>query len=130
MKIFNQFQNQFNKKTEHFFIRTKERNKNKIERLRNRQKNKQIQINKTEKWVENLTNQNIPNEVLKILSLGPNYTTTMNNEKTIPTSNILCSIESGISHLQNTQKDEIRAKCTNIITNFKNKFKNSGNHKN
>lgn len=117
--IINQFFDQISEKNEYLFKKIKLKNQKKFNNLLT--KNSEAT---PKKWVENLTNLDIPDFANEILSLGPNYATKINNEKELPITNIICNIENGLNSLTNTEKDTLRAKTCNIITNFKNKLKN------
>lgn len=70
------------------------------------------------KWLVNLTNINVPENEKQILSLGQNFNPPMLK---IPYEHIIASIESSIYNCQDSERNEIRNKTVNIITNFKNK---------
>lgn len=44
------------------------------------------------------------------------------NQNEIPINDIICNIENSIQGISPQNRDNIRAKCTNILTNYKNKF--------
>jgi hypothetical protein len=73
----------------------------------------------TDKWLVNLTNISVPDEVQEVLKLGEKYSIPIPNQK-IPMEDLISSIESSIYSLDDPIKIEIRNKVTNILTNFKN----------
>ncbi|XP_072377245.1 uncharacterized protein [Diabrotica undecimpunctata] len=92
---------------------------------------KKIQINKfnklkieafdkikfQEKWFKNLTSIHFPFEIKKFLALGPKFSLCP-SKSDIRVPNLLSDIESIIRPLNDSQKDVVRSKCTNVITNF------------
>ena len=114
-EIFNQFNKRYADKMETNFNSVKIKNHNKIKNLISKQKSPNDQ-NLTTQWVENLSDVQIPDYALEILSLGPNYAIEINEKKSLPASDMI----SGISHLNSETKDQIRTKTCNMLTNHKN----------
>lgn len=109
-------------KTENFFKKIKDKHINKIKKLESqRNKNTVDSINIEKEWLENLTDVNVPEHVVEILSLGSNFAMPLENNKEIPIPDILASVEISINKLPTQEKDEIRANLCNILTNYKNK---------
>lgn len=122
-QLFKQFTTQIGKKVDSLFEKIKKKNCKKITALISKTRPTIIN-NNSNKWVENLTNESIPEHVMEILGLGPNFATNLNSEKNLPINTIVCNIENNIRHLNNNEKDIIRAQTCNILTNHKNKLKN------
>lgn len=126
----NLFKIQIRDKMEILFNRTKQTNQNKINKFLKCKKPNANEAKITNpNWTENLTECTIPDNVSKILSLGPNFAVENNNYKKIPTNDIICNIEVGMNHLTNQDKEQIRSKTCNILTNFTQKLKNQNNNK-
>lgn len=89
-----------------------------IEIKRNEDQNK-IKTNR-KKWVENLSDENIPDNVVEVLSLGPNFALPY-NEKNFPIVPIITAVESSIDKIDTEDKKEIREIVCNTLNNFKNK---------
>lgn len=68
-------------------------------------------------WIHNRTNVNIPEEVNTILSLGPKFSIPP-TVKDIPMKRLLANVESIIELGEEDSKNIMRAKVTNIITNY------------
>lgn len=114
------FINDENMKYENHFLKVKKRNVNKFELLiKNFQISDKKQINIEKDWFENLTNTEIPDYAMEILSLGSNFAFPVDDPKDIPTIEIISSIETSINKLSNEKKDEIRANICNELTNLK-----------
>ncbi|XP_072403376.1 uncharacterized protein [Diabrotica undecimpunctata] len=73
-----------------------------------------------ESWFKNLTDLEFPVEVKKLLALGPKFAL-LPNKKDFKVSSLLADIENILRPIENVDKDILRSKCTNIITNFLNK---------
>ena len=119
-------------KKETIFIKIREKNVNKINKLLKNSSNEKNKFNPN--WIENLTNIDIPEDVSEILSLGPNYATPFQSSSELPIADIISSIETSIFTLNSETKDTLRSTVCNIITNYKNNFnkncKNSTPQKN
>jgi hypothetical protein len=74
--------------------------------------------NDTKKWLVNLTETTIPEDVQQVLKLGDKFSVPILNKK-IPVEDIISSVESTIYRFDDEVKIEIRNKFTNILTNFK-----------
>lgn len=130
---YNSFITHINNKNEQIFVKTKQRHLNKINRLINKQNyhnNENTKTTSTPNWTENLTDCVIPDKIAQVLNLGPNFAIQIENSKQIPTNDIICNIELGISHVTSHDKEQIRAKTCNILTNFKQKLINNHEKKN
>jgi len=76
-------------------------------------------IQDNEEWFMNLTNKQFPNESKIVLGMGPK-TSIAYKRKDLPIKNILSEVESCLDNINsNNDKNRLRAKCTNIITNHK-----------
>lgn len=127
-ETYNTFIKQTKEKIEKLFLKKKLKNQNKINKLLHTKQKNEIKIrdiNESPKWIKNLTDIEIPNDIADILMLGPNFAIDIKDDKNIPTDTIISNIEVGINHLPNYKKDQIRAKTCNILTNFKQKIKNN-----
>ena len=113
------------KRVESIFFKIKQKNINKINRLNN--KTKADSINSS-CWIKNLTNIDIPVYVNEVLSLGPNFAIPLKNPEDIPIPDIIANIEISLQNLNHETKDELRSKCCNIITNYKNNFNKKNPH--
>ncbi|XP_044757770.1 uncharacterized protein LOC123315929 [Coccinella septempunctata] len=112
-----QYLNIQNCKIEETFKKVQSKQIKKLQKLKN--KNSNTNTTHTE-WVTNLTDTDIPETVLEILSLGPNYGMEYKTEN-IPITDIVASLETGIINLEPEIQSKIRTDITNTITNFKNK---------
>lgn len=104
---------------EHLFLKIKDINIKKINSLL-KQKNLQCKnkILIQDDWLENLSDVQIPDYAVEILSLGPGFAMPIDNKNEVPIPDIIANIETSIKHLNNDNKDEIRATCCNMLTNF------------
>lgn len=101
-------------KTKKLFNNIKKKNIDKINKLRCTPKNtKQNHI--SEKWIENQTNIQLPENVKEMLSLGYNYALPITTEKDLPIDDIVASIELAIENLPTTTANDIRHKVTKTI---------------
>ncbi|XP_030763974.1 uncharacterized protein LOC115888393 [Sitophilus oryzae] len=93
----------------------------KIKRTNIKKINALIQYNlksiKTQpKWFKNLTDVDIPQDIIDLISLGPKFCLCpTTNDISIPS--LLADLERIIYNFDNEQKDTFRAQYTNIITN-------------
>lgn len=121
--IFEIMNNIFKNRYNVTFIQTKRTHLKKIEILRNQTISSKHE--NPENWLVNLTGQEIPEEVKHILSFGPKFSLNHNN-KDFPIIDILKDVEYLIQNLpEDRDKNQVRAQCTNVITNFKNTLKNN-----
>ena len=109
-------------KYENLHNKIKNINIKKFERLLKNQQNTNNTVNipVEDTWLENISNTPLPNYVKDILSLGPDFSMPIDESRGIPIPNIIANIETSINNLSTDKKDEIRATCCNIITNYKN----------
>lgn len=76
-----------------------------------------------DKWLVNLTNVTIPNDVKNVLRLGEKFNPPIKSTE-IPFSNYICDVESLLLHCENDEtKVDIRNRLVNILTNFKSRTK-------
>lgn len=109
------------------FKKIKQKNIQKINRLLQNQKET---VTSNHDWIENLTDIPLPDYVKDVLSLGPNFAVPIERPEDIPTPDIITNIETTLTHLNSDEKDNLRSKCCNLITNHKNNFnKVSSNNK-
>lgn len=124
INVFDEFKLISQTKYEKLFQKVKTKNQNKIKKLLiKKQGDSNNDKNKTN-WIENLTETTIPEYAAEVLSLGPNFAIEATKEEQLPIEKIICNIETSINHLTHKQKDELRGKTSNVLTNFKNKLKN------
>lgn len=76
-------------------------------------------------WFKNLSNVQIPDDVVKILALGPKFSVAPNN-RDLKARHILSDVENIVKNLSPQSQNIVRAQATNIITNFF--YKNAGNN--
>ncbi|KAK9892417.1 hypothetical protein WA026_019867 [Henosepilachna vigintioctopunctata] len=73
-------------------------------------------------WIKNFTDIEVPEYANKVLSLGPKFAATIDYCKmSTPLLDIIANVEIAIEKNTIAVKDEIRASCSNIMTNFKKK---------
>jgi predicted GIY-YIG superfamily endonuclease len=72
------------------------------------------------KWVINRTDLEVPENVQRILSLGPKFNPPC-NKKTLPIEKLICDIETAIQPCDDPTKITMRGEFVNIVTNFFNK---------
>uniref|UniRef100_A0A0C9RM79 AI1 protein n=1 Tax=Fopius arisanus TaxID=64838 RepID=A0A0C9RM79_9HYME len=71
-----------------------------------------------EKWLINLTEEYIPDDVLDVACLGKKFGVPIIRKKDIPVSNIIASIESNMNIIEKDQRNAIRSICVDVISNF------------
>lgn len=111
--VYNNFQNRLNKSYVKLFNKTKDSCVKKYKKL---QDNENI-IKYQAEWIKNLTDLNIPQEVLAILSLGPKFSIKPHNTQ-INIFNYLAEIENIMTITKNKNNNIKRALITNKITNW------------
>lgn len=119
--IYNKFIEIETQKTNRIFLKVKTKNKKKYDILTDNKQQFTL-VDKPNKWIENLTNIDIPLDAQEILALGPKFATKVDNNK-IPVHDIICNIEYSIQNLDTNTQDKIRSNICNILTNHKNKNK-------
>ncbi|XP_072377933.1 uncharacterized protein [Diabrotica undecimpunctata] len=73
-----------------------------------------------DKWIKNLTNIQIPRNILKLLSLGPKFGLQPSfNDYSV--CNFVADIENILSHSEANELLELRSSANNILTNFSHK---------
>lgn len=111
--ILNKFLKRQQKSFQLLFDKIKTNNLKKIEEL----KIKKNTINFDKNWIENLTDLDIPHNILGTLALGPKFTIKPSQNQ-LPIYQYLSEIENILSLNQNVHTVNInRAKVTNILTN-------------
>lgn len=116
---------------EEFELKQKIQYENKHELIKNCQLNKFNKLHKqtsntigNDKWFVNLTKKDIPTDIKRFLSFGPKYSIPYNNN-CLPVENLISDVEYFIQCSVNEEdRETIRGKCVNIITNYKNQIKN------
>lgn len=118
--IFHEFESRQRVKYNHFFKKYKCKQMKHFENLKrynNDSLNNLTKQNKNDNFFKNLTNINIPKDIQSFLSLGPKF-----NLPTTPTNirieNYISEIEDALSTIPSDQSNIIRAKTTNMLTNF------------
>lgn len=96
------------------FHKVKFSNISKINKLQNRQNSN---ITTQEKWLKNYTRNELPDRVRNMLALGPKFALPTNN-KDVKLENLLADTEYILSHIEIQNRDNYRAKVTNVVTNF------------
>lgn len=116
------FQDQ-TKKYETLFKQIKEKHIKKIEillKVKNRYRaNANSGLKFLPEWIENLTNIQLPDYVVEILSLGPNFAMPFTEKDNLPIIDIISNIEVSINKFTVETKDQMRASCCNFLTNHK-----------
>ena len=123
-KFLTDFYTKQNNKYEDLFSKIKNKHRKKINNLMNKQHLPEIETKINNEWITNLTKINIPNHIKYILSLGPKFSVD-EPIKQKHLENIITNIEAGIEQLDQDNKESIRNKIINIITNCKNKLNNN-----
>lgn len=114
------------KKYEKLFNNIKLKNTRKISKLISKDLPNNVNVNKSD-WVENISNTQIPNEVMEILALGKKYALPLIEEENLQCSEYIACIESALYDKPPEIKDTIRADVVNIITNQKIKLRHKKN---
>lgn len=96
------------------FHSVKVNNLNKFERLKHEQK---LNFNIQDKWLVNLSQTNLPENVKTILSLGPKFSF-KTNYKDIHMGRLVSDLESLLNLVNAEKRDFYRAKLTSIITGY------------
>jgi len=115
------FYSKQNTKYENIFNKTKSKHKNKINILLNKQNIVKKEYKVNDNWIVNLTKIVIPKHIKYILSLGSKFSFNFNTSPNF-ILNTITNIENGIDSLNQNDKEIIRNKITNILTNYKNKI--------
>lgn len=113
------------KKILYKFVKTKNRLIKKLQNLiwEKQQKishNNHIKNLPTNKWLLNLTDTILPQNVEKILELGPNFAKHYESNKSLPIHDIIASVEQSIEGKSDIEKTDIRIKVCTTIKKFKN----------
>ena len=115
--IYSQFSDSLKLKYKKVFNRVKSVNKKKFENLINTSKCCVHGLGNIEKWLVDLTTTPIPNEILEFLSLGPGFCLPIGSDE-INVRKMLMEIEGVLSSCPVSCRDSLRARTTNILTNF------------
>lgn len=113
------FLNNESKKYEKSFNNIKQRNQKKISKLISCQEEKVNTDVNTQKWLKNISDTEIPNDVSQVLALGDKFSLPVNNEKQLPLTEYISSIEAAIKNKPVEIKENIRSDVVNVITNHK-----------
>ncbi|XP_015115626.1 uncharacterized protein LOC107040185 [Diachasma alloeum] len=71
-----------------------------------------------EKWLVNLTEEYIPDDVLDVACLGKKFGVPIIRRKDVPVHNIIATLESNMNLFEKDQQDEVRTICVDVISNF------------
>lgn len=112
---FREFSKKQKQKYHKLFYKVKSGNIKKIKNLGD--KNKQNVLMGNQKWFVNATNVPIPQEIQGFLSLGPKFAL-KTSPRNFPISSYLAEIENITSEIHEENRNQFRARVTNIITNF------------
>lgn len=107
-----------NLKYEKTFNLKRRNNENKIKNILCQITDNKTKINTT-KWLDNISDTDIPQDITEVLALGENFSLPITNEKQIPITEYIACIESVIQDKPNEIQNSIRADVTNVITNHK-----------
>lgn len=119
-QIFLEFTHKQSKKYNRIFHLIKKRNINKFNHLYNSQLSSMLDSKPS--WIKNLTNVNVPNDILQFMALGPQFTIEPTLGKDIKLKSILADVDYATSFAEDTNvRKNIIARCTNVITNYHNK---------
>lgn len=102
---------------------------NKLNRLHERTNSHTHTLNLTqnithtaqEKWVKNLTNTDIPKNIMEVLALGPKFSIPYNRNN-LPITDIIASVETCIDKLDKDTKNKVRSEIVNNIIEHKHKM--------
>lgn len=78
---------------------------------------KQNPVEIQERWIKNLTNKPLPTTVKNILSLGSKFSVPT-TKKDIKIDNLIADLEYALLAVPENRRDVLRARATNMITNF------------
>ena len=74
-------------------------------------------ITDKENWVVNISNKQIPNNVLEILSLGGKFNY-VHTKKTLPINKIITNIEYNLHNIPTTERNKIRSDVSYWLQNL------------
>lgn len=99
--LFNQFAHLENQKQERLFTKIRHKNIRKIDLLNNKQhKNHNSMPQVNDKYIENISNTQIPEFAAHILSLGPKFALPLKTDDNIPIYDLIASVEVAIRRWQ------------------------------
>lgn len=129
-EIFDNFIKHEKQRIDKLFKKIKGKQQKKLKNLTNTNTVPNNTSSSTLNWLENISDTQIPENVAHTLSYGPDFCLNITQEKSLPVTEYITSIESAIHSKDNETKDTIRAEVTNLITNHKlkirhKKFKNN-----
>lgn len=116
INILEQFFETQRKSHENIFKKIKKSNIDKLNRLKNSLKSELLKID--ENWIKDYSEIEIPDDIKKFLALGHKFSIKP-EPKDLNMKTLLADIENLIYMYPNNQKNIIRAKVTNVITNYK-----------
>lgn len=114
-EVLNIFISSQNDSYERYFKRTKQNNLDKLNRLK--QKAKSIFLKTKDIWIKNISDNQIPEDILQFLSLGHNFSVSP-TVKDISIKRYLSDIENILFYCPEGRKNIVRSKITNVLTNF------------
>lgn len=126
--ILNDFLKKEERRNEKVFVKTRERNREKISRIL-QQKANQFEakfkgfFHMSKSWVQNLSDKKIPNTVLEVLSLGPKLSVPFfcKAVKEVPNMDFIATIEANIKYMAQEKQERIRNLIGNMLGNFNKK---------
>lgn len=127
LNILNNFKSRALARYNNCFSNIKNRNIQKIKNISLETSN--FKLSTHEKFIFNYSKVQLPIEVKRILCAGPKLSVPV-NLKQIPIPTIIKDLEYCISNvtINEGEKNELRAKTTNALTNYYNRMKNSNQH--
>ncbi|XP_030752332.1 uncharacterized protein LOC115879578 [Sitophilus oryzae] len=114
--IFKEYDKRQNLKYKKIFNSVKQQNIRKFDNLNSKELHMNF-FNDNSKWFKNLSNIDIPKEIADFLSLGPRFGIPC-QKNDIKLDTFLADIENVIEAIPDESKDTLRARVTNITTNF------------
>ncbi|XP_030749952.1 uncharacterized protein LOC115877775 [Sitophilus oryzae] len=113
-EIVNEFNNRLKHTFQVEFNRVKSINVNKYGVLISKV---QSDIRVRDEWLRNISSTVIPDNVVKVLALGPKFNISP-NANTIKIPELLSDLELAVSGFDKNKKDIVRGRFTNVIVNF------------
>ena len=120
--ILTQFEQFQNRSYENTFKKIKKNNIKKVTNLKNSELENILQIQ--DNWIRDLSGCDIPSDIKKLLALGHKFSIEPNS-KDIDLKKMLADIENIINLYPASNRNVLRAKVTNALTNFVNKPANN-----
>ena len=121
------FINSQNHKYQLLFHKIKQKNIQKINNITKKTVPKNQQITNTNNYIENISDTQIPDYAMQILSLGPKFSLPLRDSNDIPIHNLISSVEATIREQPEEIANDIRTKITSTVVNHRNKIKSTNN---